>query len=261
MGVAAGDVSGDGRLDLFVTNYRDEANTLYVQEADRSFSDSIRGSGLLHAGLPYIGWGTQCLDADNDGDLDLVVANGHVGYFERDGVQERMPTQLFGNRGAGRFEEVPPDELGAFFNRAVMGRSLATLDWDRDGRTECVLSLLDENVAVLKNQSTETGNWLAVRLIGTASARDAIGTVVTIHTQDGVIRRQLTAGDGYQATNERVLRFGLGDCDSIEKVTIEWPGEQMQTLEYVPANTVLGVVEGRRHMTLWTGTTPAAFND
>lgn len=248
MGVAAGDVTGDGRLDLFVTNYKDEARILYSQQAGPQFSDNIAGTGLLLAGLPYIGWGTQCLDAENDGDLDLIAANGHVGYFDKPGVPDRMPTQFFLNGGTGVFHEVPPDALGSYFTRPVMGRSLAVMDWDRDGLTDVVVSLLDENAVLLKNASTDPGNWVALRLIGTHSARDAIGTVVTTHTHDRVIRRQLTAGDGFQASNERILRFGIGGSTNVDRMVVEWPSGQIQEFDGVPANVLLLLTEGMPYL-------------
>lgn len=244
MGVAAGDLTGDGRLDLFVTNYSDEANSLFLQEANGLFHDGIGLSGLLQAGLPYIGWGTQCFDAENDGDLDLMVANGHVGEFSRHGLQIRMPTQVFCNTGAGRFREVPPAECGEFFQHLRMGRSLATLDWNRDGRTDLLLSPLDENIALLENQSPDSGNWLALRLIGTASARDAVGTVVTISTSGLTHRRQLTGGDGLQASNERLLRFGIQSHEVVERIVVEWPSGRVQEFTDLPANRQLLVREG-----------------
>ncbi len=245
MGVAAGDITGDGRLDLFVTNYQDEANSFFVQEPSGMFGDGIGGSGLLHAGMPYIGWGTQCLDADGDGDLDLVVANGHVGYFARPGLQERMPAQVFRNTGAGRFREVPAEESGDFFHRRLMGRSLATLDWNCDGRTDLVLSTLDESPALLENQTWPVQNWIAVRLTGVQSARDAVGTVVTIHTNELTIRSQLTGGCGYQATNERLLRFGLGGEATVNRMTVEWPSGRTQEFTELSSNRVLLLREGR----------------
>lgn len=250
MGIAAGDMTGDGRLDLYVTNYNDEADLFFTQAGDGLFSDWIAGCGLLHAGLRYVGWGAQCLDADNDGDLDLVAANGHVGYFKEPRIAERMPTQVFANAGGGRFHELPPEDVGAFFTRPVMGRSLATCDWNRDGRPDCVLSLLDENAALLENQSEVAGNWLTLRLIGSQSARDPIGAVVTVQTSRRTIRGQLTGGDGYQASNERVLRFGLGQDAVADSIHIDWPSGQSQDYVGVPANRILIARENRPYLDL-----------
>jgi len=245
MGVATGDLNGDGLLDLFVTNYKDEASNLYLQSPGGFFSDEIAGTGLLTPGLPYVKWGTQCLDADNDGRLDLVVANGHVGDFHKPGLECYMPTQFFRNRGHGQFVELSPEVVGPFFGEKLLGRTVATLDWNRDGLTDFVLSPIAAPVALLTNRTDHAGNFITVRVHAVSSARDALGSIVTVTTAAGSTIQQLTAGDGYQATNERVLRFGLGDQTQVLQVLIEWPNGAKQTIEDVPANTLLEVVEGR----------------
>jgi thioredoxin-like negative regulator of GroEL len=260
MGVASGDFNGDRLLDLFVTNYKGEANNLYVQDARGWFTDAIAGTGLLAPGLPYVGWGAQFLDADNNGQLDIVVANGHVADFHEAGVEYQMPTQFFRNQGDGSFEELPPEVVGPFFGQKIFGRSLAALDWNRDGRIDFVLSSIASPAALLTNQTEDAGNHIAVRLRATSTARDAIGAFVTVATSSGQAQQQLTAGDGYQATNERVLRFGLGPQDRIEQVVIVWPSGRTQTFRDVPANTRLDVVEGLAQATLWTGDRPMAFD-
>ncbi|QDU40886.1 tetratricopeptide repeat protein [Maioricimonas rarisocia] len=255
MGVASGDANGDGRLDLFVSNYRGEANNLYLQNAAGYFSDDIAGSGLLAAGLPFVGWGTQFLDADNDGDLDLMVTNGHVGDFQKEGGAYYMPTQFFGNLGGGRFQQHPPEQVGAYFSKKQLGRSLATLDWNRDGRVDVAISAIGSPAALLTNETEQTGRFLALRLHAVSTARDAIGAVVTVTTSRGTTRQQLTGGDGYLVTNERVLRFGLGETETIDQIDIEWPGGTVQTIEDVPADVLLEVVEGSPHTTVWRGMT------
>lgn len=256
MGVASGDLNGDRLLDLFVTNYKGEANNLYVQDPSGCFTDAIAGTGLLAPGLPYVGWGTQFLDADNDGRLDLVVANGHVANFREAGVEYEMPTQFFRNRGDATFEELTPEVVGRFFGRNLLGRSLATVDWNRDGRTDFVLSPIGSPVALLTNQTEAAGNSLTIRLRATSTARDAIGAYVSVTTAAGEVVQQLTAGDGYQASNERVLRFGLGREDRIEKIVVVWPGDRIQELRDLPANRKLDLVEGLPHATLWDGDRP-----
>jgi hypothetical protein len=246
MGVASGDVNGDGLLDLFVTNYKEEANNLYLQSAGGHFSDAIAGTGLMAPGIPYVGWGTQLFDADNDGRLDLIVANGHVGDFRKEGLECDMPTQFFENKGGGQFEELPPEVVGPFFGRKLLGRSVATLDWNRDGLTDVVVCPIAAPVALLTNHTAEGGRVLTVRLHAVSTARDTIGTVVTIATPAGEIRQQLTAGDGYQATNERVLRFGLGSIAAVGRMVVEWPSGVAQIVESVPADALIDVIEGRR---------------
>jgi hypothetical protein len=257
-GVASGDANGDGLLDLFVTNYKHEANNLYLQGAGGLFVDGIGGTGLQHPGIPYVGWGTQFLDADNDGDLDLVVANGHVGEFETEGVEYKMPTQLFANQGPARFDLVPAQTAGEFFGKKVLGRSLATLDWNRDGRMDFVLSSIAAPVALLTNHTEDAGNFVSVRLSAVSTARDAIGSFVSIQTDTRLSRKQLTAGDGFQASNERLLTFGIGSDTSVRKLTIEWPSGLRQELPDLPANATINVVEGSAEPTLWRKAAPLA---
>jgi len=247
MGVACGDANGDGLLDLFVTNYKNEPSNLYLQKSDGLFEDAISGSGLLIPGLPYVKWGTQFLDAGNNGHLDLVIANGHVGDFHIPGIECYMPTQFFRNDGRGRFSELQANEVGEYFDRKLLGRTLALVDWNRDGLTDIVAFPIASPAAVLTNQTLGAGNSLSIRLHAVSTARDAIGTSVTITTTSGQSsHQQLTAGDGYQASNERIVRFGLGEQTEVEKVVIDWPNGTTQILERVPANTLWVVVEGKR---------------
>jgi tetratricopeptide (TPR) repeat protein len=246
MGIACGDANGDGLLDLFVTNYKNEPSNLYLQTGDGLFEDAIAGSGLLIPGLPYVKWGAQFLDAENDGDLDLVIANGHVGDFHIPGIECSMPTQFFANDGGGRFTELKAHDVGEYFDRRLLGRTLALLDWNRDGLIDVVASPIASPVAILTNRTVGAGNSLSVRLHAVTTARDAIGATVTITTASGKCRQQLTAGDGYQASNERILRFGLGDQTEVERLVIDWPGGTTQVLERVPANSLWDVVEGER---------------
>ena len=244
MGVASGDLNGDGLLDLFVTNYKGEANNLYLQSPGGYFSDGILGTGLVTPGLPYVGWGAQCLDADNDGRLDLVIANGHVGDFHQEGLECYFPTQFFYNEGGNRFAEPKPDDIGPFFAKKLLGRSVATLDWNRDGLTDFVVSPIADAASLLTNRTPDAGHYLAIRLHAVTTARDALGTIVTVTTSAGESRQQLTAGDGYQATNERVLRFGLGGQAAVERMVIEWPSGLEQTIEQLTADRIIDLAEG-----------------
>jgi hypothetical protein len=164
-----------------------------------------------------------------------------------------MPTQFFRNLGEGRFEELSPHVAGPFFGEKIFGRGLAILDWNRDGLTDIVVTAIGSNVALLSNETSSPGHWLGVRLHATSTARDALGAVVTVTTDGGSTRSQLTAGDGYETTNERVLRFGLGRDVRVQKVQIEWPGGRVETIENVPVDVVLEVVEGQPQRTIWKG--------
>ena len=245
MGVAAGDADGDGRLDLFVTNYFDEPNAFYRQVGDLVFSDATRKSGLREPGWRMLGFGTQFLDADLDGELDLVVANGHVDDLQKLNQPYRMRPQFYRNAGGGRFVELPARGLGDYFARELLGRGLARADLDRDGREDFIVSHLEQPASLLYNRTQKCGGWLAVRLVATSTAREAIGARVTV--ADGEWRRVhfLTAGDGYMASNQRQLVIGLGSRRRVESLLVEWPSGETTKITDVAAGGELVIVEGR----------------
>lgn len=245
MGVAAGDVNEDGLVDLFVTNFSGEANTLYVQQAHGLFSDLSGPAGLFTPGLPYVGWGTQFLDAENDGDLDLVVTNGHVANFALPGNEYLMRSQFLENLGHMDFVERPAGEVGPFFDRRLLGRALTTVDWNGDGRQDFVVTAIQSPAAVLTNVTEPAGNFLDVVLHGTRSARDAFGAEIELIADGKTIRRQQIAGSGYQCSNERVAHFGLGHRTSLDQVTVRWPSSMTTSISAPRINSTLHIVEGR----------------
>lgn len=221
MGIAAGDANGDGRLDLFATNFRNEANVLYVAQEGMAWLDRTRAAGLHAPSFDLLGFGTQFLDADLDGDQDLVLVNGHVGDLRQHGVAYRMRPQIFENRGAGVFEERRGASAGPYFDGEYLGRGLARLDWNRDGRPDFAVNQLLGPAALVTNHTPPRFRSVAVRLIGTRSNRDAIGATVTVTAADRRETQQLLSGDGYMASNERLLCFTLPAAEA--QVEIRWP--------------------------------------
>jgi tetratricopeptide (TPR) repeat protein len=244
MGVAAGDADGDGLIDLLVTNFYRESSTLYRQVIRGQFADVTRASGLRDPSFNMLGFGTQFLDADLDGSEDLVVTNGHIDDLTSIGEPYKMPTQFFRNVGHGRFIELPSASLGPFFQETHLGRGLARLDWNRDGLDDFAVSLIGEPAGLLTNQTPAPGHFLAIQVRGTLSSRDGIGTSVEITVGDQRFSKQLTAGDGYQASNERQLRFGLGTNDHVEKLVVRWPHGSVQEWHGVAANQTILLIEG-----------------
>ncbi len=244
MGVAVGDADGDGRLDLFVTNFYLESNTLYLQQERGSFQDATRAAGLREPSFNMLGFGTQFLDADLDGWLDLVVTNGHIDDLTSVGQPYKMPAQLFHNQGRGRFVEVPARTLGPFFERQSLGRGLARLDWNRDGREDFAVSHIDGPAALVENRTGSPGHFLTVHLRGQRGSRDAIGTAVEVQVSDRRLVQQLTAGDGYHACNHRQLTFGLGTANRVGQLTVRWLGGKTQTWEGLAVDTEWMILEG-----------------
>lgn len=245
MGIAAADADGNGLLDLFVTNFYRESDTLYLQQEQGIFVDSSVQCGLREPSLWTLGFGTQFIDAELDGWPDLVVGNGHVDDYRHEEIPFRMRPQYYSNRGGGRFMEVMGPSLGDYFERECLGRGLARIDWNRDGREDFVVSHLDRPVALVTNLTPNAGNFLAIELRGTTSPRDAIGTVVRVMADDRTWTGQLTAGDGYLASNHRRLVFGLGDRAAPVTVRVRWPSGREQTFTDIPVNAEILLVEGR----------------
>ena len=242
MGVDFGDFDNDSRMDLVVTNFSDDYNTLYRNVGDGLFRDISSKAGIGEPTWSKLSWGVRFVDFDLDGHLDLVIADGHV-YPEVDrhdfGIRYRQPNSAFRNLGDGTFEEVevPENPSGPHSSRG-----LAASDFDNDGRIDILIANLDAPPTLLRG-STATGNWLLLDLRGTTSNRSAIGARATVVA--GGLRqvREVRSGGSYQSHSDLRLHFGLGGHESADSVTIRWPGGREQVLKGVPANQVLRVDE------------------
>lgn len=246
MGVAADDANGDGYIDLFITNFYNESNTFYVSEIPgEAYIDKTAEFGLRDGSVQMLGFGTQFIDGELDGWPDLILTNGHVQDKSKDGIPYKMRPQYYRNLGGEAFEELKADTLGPFFAGQHLGRGMARGDWNRDGREEVVISHIGSPAALLTNQTTTAGHFLALQLRGTIGSRDAIGTVARLKIGERTITRQLTAGDGYNASNQRQLIFGLGSAEKIDQLEIRWPSGAKQTFTAVPLDSQCIAVQGR----------------
>jgi len=244
MGVALCDVNRDGRMDLHVTNFLNESSTLFVSTRTSLFEDRTRALGLLTDSLNVLGFGTQFLDADLDGQAELFVANGHIDDLSRTGRPYRMPPQFFRWDGS-RFNLMSPTETGPYFQQDWLGRSAARIDWNRDGRDDLLVGHLSDDSVLLTNTTASTNGHLSLELVGVRSGRDAIGTTIQSRIAGQTIVLQLTAGDGYQASNERRLVVGTGSHRSVDELTVRWPSGLIQQFRNVTARQNLKLVEGQ----------------
>lgn len=244
MGVAAGDANGDGRFDLFITTFYADSNCFLLHQSDHSFVDTTRTAQLRDNGFNMLGFGTQFLDGELDGRPDLIVTNGHVDRTFATGVPDLMPPQFFQNLGETHFAEVPHSLLGPYFERKCLGRSLVRLDWNRDGREDFCVSHLDVPAALLTNMTNQVGQSLRLQLRGVQVDRDAIGTTVRVRCGSQTWTQQLMSGDGYMASNQRQLVFGLGDATVVDELEIEWLNGRIQSFGKVQSDCEWLVLEG-----------------
>lgn len=243
MGIACADINRDSVPDLFITNFAQESNTLYLSQPGGFFQDRTQAAGLQKPSFPMLGFGTQFLDADNDGWYDLAVANGHIDEFVEQPF--RMKPQFFRGLPDGRFVELFAKDVGPLFDRQGLGRGMAMLDWNRDGRIDFVTTDVEQPVTLAENQSVTQNKSLRLKLIGTRSSRDAIGAKVRIAVENRGFRYfQLTAGDGYESSNERILCIGVGLMEQLDEVQIRWPSGLMTERSHVSLNHEWLVIEG-----------------
>ena len=241
MGVDCGDIDGDGLPDLVVTNFYDEGTSLYQNLGQGIFNDRSEAFGLTTATRARLGFGISFLDANNDGRLDLVQANGHVDDFRPESPYA-MPLQLFLGGSDGRLTDVG-DRAGPPFRTERLGRALAVGDLDNDGRLDILMACLDAPLMYAHNR-TDGGHYLTLRLEGTASNRDAVGARVAV-TAAGRTRVAWRQGGGsYQAAGDPRLHFGLGDADRAQSVEVRWPSGRVDRLGPLAADNGYLVREG-----------------
>lgn len=235
MGVAVGDIDGDGLFDLFVTHLTEETNTYWKQGPRGLFQDRTAQSGLAGSRWRGTGFGTLLADFDHDGALDLAVANGRVARMKQDTVsaeaRERLGVfwsqyaernQLFANDGSGRFRDLSADNP-ALCGSGNVARGLACGDLDGDGAPDLLVTTVAGPARLYRNVAPGRGHWLMVRAVDPALNRDAYGAEITVQAAGRRQLRWINPGTSYLCSNDPRAHFGLGQTTEVEQIEVRWP--------------------------------------
>jgi enediyne biosynthesis protein E4 len=247
MGVDAGDINGDGIPDFAVTNFNDQYHSLFFGSLSFPYADRTIASHLAQYSKSDVGWGVKFLDYENDGNLDLVIANGHINQaveMTRGEVKYQEPPLLLHNDGKGVFQNIA-SKAGRVFNSALSGRGLAVGDFDNDGAPDLVLTTLNGPPILLHNNLGHENSWIGFELQGTTSNRDAIGARITVLLQDSRLVRWITGGSSYLSSHDKRVLFGLGHfpADGSINAEIRWPNGNIQKLSKLQSARYHHIVE------------------
>ena len=268
MGVAIGDINKDGLIDLVYTNYASEVNILAMLIDNESTNDgNIKNSIFTHdfdspmlqkLTWPKVSWGSGLYDLDNDRDLDLFFAAGHLNSVSGDNRQFNL---LFENNGNGIYKDISL-KSGVHSTGKRIHRSAIFSDYNNDGLVDVYVTVNGQQVEdgqgnvtednnrgrgiLLKNNSGNNNHWLKIRLEGTRSNRDGFGATVTLRTMNDMQIQSLSSGQGYFSNNAQEIYFGLGDEDKVENIQITWPSGIMQSFESIDGDQTVYIVEGEK---------------
>jgi hypothetical protein len=249
MGTDTGDYDGDGDLDLVVTNLDFEYNILYRNEGGGVFSDQSFASGIGAVSLSFVGFGAKFLDYDNDGRLDLVIANGHIldnaPYFN-DATTYAERNFIFHGEADGKFAEVGLTS-GPDMKVPNVARGLSIGDLDGDGDLDLLITVCGGAPRLFMNEGGNARAWLGVRLVGRASNRSALGARVRVKGPYGMMIDEVRSGSSYQSQSDLRLHFGLGAMEpgaQAPEIEVRWPSGAVQTVKPPGINRVIAIVEG-----------------
>ena len=246
MGTDAGDATGNGKMDLFVTHLDEQLARFYENLGDGTFDDATLRAKIGYATYHTSGFGTRFLDYDNDGWRDIFMANGHIlDNIERyhSDVHYAEPKFMFRNTGRGIFENVSA-ELGPDFRLPKVSRGAALGDFDNDGDLDILVNNNGQAPQLLRNDGGNRNHWLEIFLIGTKSNRDGVGARVKLKSGEFTLYDQRKGGMSYQAAQDPRLHFGLGQRSRVDIIEILWPSGSVTHLANIDADRILTVKEG-----------------
>ena len=257
MGIAIGDVNGDGLFDFFVTRLSEERHCLWVQGPRGFFEEKSAGLGLNKQGWRGTGFGAVMADFDNDGAIDLAFVNGLVrrGRDAAPAGSEVEPfwrpyaqrNQLFANDGRGNFRDVSPQNP-VFCGRAAVGRVVVSGDLDNDGAVDLVVSSVGSSVKLLRNVGGKSGHWLMVRAVDPAlGGRDAYGAQIFLRAGGRTFWREINPGSTYLGSNDPRAHFGLGPIEAFASLEVQWPDGTRESFPGGNSNQLLVLSKGRKN--------------
>ena len=246
MGTDLADYDGDGRLDLVVTNFEFEGNNLFRNLGDGVFADASYQSGVAVATLPFVGFGVAFLDYDNDTDLDLAIANGHVldnTSLFRSSSRYEQRNLLLVNDGKGFFRDARA-AAGTGFALEKVSRGLVAGDIDNDGDLDLLVTNNGQTADLLRNDGGHRGGALSVRLVGRQSNRDGIGARVRATVGARVQVREVKAGSSYLGQGDTRVHLGLGGAAGVDRLEVRWPTGVTEVMPAVAGGQIVTVTEG-----------------
>jgi hypothetical protein len=251
MGVTIGDYDSDGRNDIHITNFSDDTNVLYRNEGNLNFIETTIAAGLGEIPIPFLGWGTNFFDYDNDGWQDLLVANGHI-YPQLDplswGTTYKQRLLLFRNVNAKLFEVGSSAGAALYEPRSARGSSVG--DYDNDGDLDVLINNLDDPPTLLRNDgANKAGRWLSVKLMGDPKQkcpRDAIGSVVFCTANGRRMRGEVASGRSYNSQSDLRVHFGLGAATKVDKLEVRWANGKTESIAVNSVDQMVTIEQGKQ---------------
>jgi hypothetical protein len=234
MAAAIGDCNGDLIPDILVS--RLGYGSLYIGSTNKTFTDQMLASGLGPLTAQYVGWGSNFLDFDNDGDLDIFVANGDAHHLVG------WESLLLENNGEVKFTDAA-NKGGAYFRAKIRARGSLVLDYDNDGRMDILVTTMGDRPFLLHNRGSFGNHWITFDLQGTKSNRDGFGAKITVAAGGKALYTEARCPSAFLGQSDRRVHLGLGSSKTIDQVQIRWPSGTVQTLENLPADQILKVKE------------------
>ncbi|MFC2174215.1 CRTAC1 family protein, partial [Acidobacteriota bacterium] len=246
MGIAVADYDQDGWMDIFLTHFSNDFNTLYHNEGSMIFADKSYDTGLAVPSYSFVSWGTFFFDFDNDGNLDIFVANGHT-YpsfsVKKQGMSYKESNHLFLNQGNGRFMDASA-RMGEDFRKPKVSRGAAYADIDNDGDLDIFITELDGPPTLLRNDLDNGNHFISVKLFGTTSNRQALGSRIEVSAGGKRQIHTVRCGGSFLSHNDLRAHFGLGASSTVDLLKITWPTGEIQEHKNIPADRFIEITEG-----------------